>query len=158
MVEFVHCYKYSEVDLPIIMCIRMGVALVYPIYPPLFAFQREHSFEVSCLLTLLVRGSLMVRTRAVSDRLRTSNFRSRSEKTFLAVYMLRMHIVLLIAIRPSDGDVTPDGPLGAFRLEQAMSWHRISPCPFLLSSSHTPQHNYTIQNSYTYSHPNLNFL
>ena len=35
--------------------------------------------------------------------------------------MLRRHIVLLIAIRPSDGDVKPGGPLGAFREEQAMS-------------------------------------
>ena len=31
--------------------------------------------------------------------------------------MLRRHIVLLIAIRPSDGDVKPDGTL--FREEQA---------------------------------------
>ena len=33
--------------------------------------------------------------------------------------------LLLIAIRPSDGDVTPGGPLGAFRKEQAMSRHRV---------------------------------
>ena len=52
--EFVHCYKYSVVDLQIIICIRMHVTLVYPIYPPVFAFQPEHSLEVSCLLTLLV--------------------------------------------------------------------------------------------------------
>ena len=39
--EFVHCYKYSVVDLQIIMCIRRHVTLVYPIYPPLFAFQVE---------------------------------------------------------------------------------------------------------------------
>ena len=70
--------------------------------------------------------------------------------------MLRRHIVLLIAIRPSDGDVKPGGPLGAFREEQAMSWHWVSPSPFLSSSSHTTQLHYT--NSYTYSHPNLNFL
>ena len=39
--------------------------------------------------------------------------------------MLRRHIVLLIAIRPSDGDVKPGGSLGAFREEQAMNWvHR----------------------------------
>ena len=31
-----------------------------------------------------------------------------------AVSILRRHIVLLIAIRPSDGDVKPGGPLGAF--------------------------------------------
>ena len=69
--------------------------------------------------------------------------------------MLRRHIVLFIAIRPSDGDVKSGGPLGAFREEQAMSWHRVSPSPFL-SSSHTTQLHYT--NSYTYSQPNLNFL
>ena len=70
--------------------------------------------------------------------------------------MLRRHIVLLIAIRPSDGDVKPGGPLGGFREEQAMSRHRVSPSPFLSSSSHTTQLHYT--NSYTYSHLNLNFL
>ena len=39
-----------------------------------------------------------------------------------------------------------------------MSRHRVSPSPFLSSSSssHTTQKHYT--NSYTYSHPNLNFL
>ena len=66
-------------------------------------------------------------------------------------YMLRKHIILLIAIRPSDGDVKPGGPLGAFREEQAMSRQRVSPSPLHSSSSH-----YT--NSYTYSYPNLNFL
>ena len=71
-----------------------------------------------------------------------------------AVYKLRRHIILLIAIRPSDGDVKPGGPLGAFRDEQAMSRHRDSP-PFL-SSSHTTQLHYI--NSYKYSHPNLYFL
>ena len=76
----------------------------------------------------------------------------------LAVCMLRRHIVLLIAIRPSDGDVKPGGSLGAFREEQAMSRHRVSASPFLSSSSssHTTQLHYT--NSYTYNHPNLNFL
>ena len=39
--EFVDCYKYSVVDLQIIMCIRRHVTLVYPLYPPLFAFQLE---------------------------------------------------------------------------------------------------------------------
>ena len=63
---------------------------------------------------------------------------------------------MLIAIRPSDGDVKPDGLLGAFREEQAMSRHWVSPSPFLSSSSHTAQLHYT--NSYIYSHPNLNFL
>ena len=72
------------------------------------------------------------------------------------VHMLRRHIVLLIPIRPSDGDVKPGGPLGAFREELAMIRHQVSPSPFLSSSSHTPQHNYT--NSYTYNHPSLNFL
>ena len=70
--------------------------------------------------------------------------------------MLRRHIVLVIAIRPSDGDVKPGGPLGAFREEQAMSRHRVSPSPFLSSSSHTTRLHYT--NSYTYSRPNLNVL
>ena len=57
-----------------------------------------------------------------------------------AVYMLRRHIVLLIAIQLSDGDVKPGGPLGAFREEQAVSQHRVSPSPFLSSSSsHTTQ-------------------
>ena len=63
---------------------------------------------------------------------------------------------MLIAIRPSDGDVKPGGRLGAFREEQAMSRHRVSPSPFLSSSSHRTQLLYT--NIYTYSHPNLNFL
>ena len=65
-------------------------------------------------------------------------------------------VVLLIAIRLSEGDVKPGGPLGAFREEQAMSRYRVSPSPFLSSSSHTTQLHYT--NSYTYSHSNLNFL
>ena len=56
--------------------------------------------------------------------------------------MLRRHIVLLIAIRPSNGDIKPGCPLGAFREEQAMSQHRGSPSPFL-SSSHNLHHNYT---------------
>ena len=73
-----------------------------------------------------------------------------------AVCMLRRHTVLLIVIRPSDGDVTPGGPLGAFREEQAMSWHRVSPSLFLPSSSRSTQLQYT--NSFTYSHPNLDFL
>ena len=53
-------------------------------------------------------------------------------------------------------DVKPGSPLGAFREEQAISQHRVSPSHFLSSSSHTTQLHYT--NSYTYSHPNLNFL
>ena len=68
--------------------------------------------------------------------------------------MLRRHIVLLIAIRPLDGDVEPGGPLGAFREEHTMSRHRVSPSPFLSSSSSS----HTTQLHYTYSHPNLNFL
>ena len=36
--EFVHCYKYSVVDLQIIMFIRKHVTLIYPILP-LFALQ-----------------------------------------------------------------------------------------------------------------------
>ena len=39
--EFVHCYKYSVVDLQIIMCIRRHVTLVYRIYPPHIALQPE---------------------------------------------------------------------------------------------------------------------
>ena len=70
--------------------------------------------------------------------------------------MLRRHIVLFIAICPSDGNVNPGGPLGAFREEQAMSRHQVSPSPFLSSSSHTKQLHYTKR--YTYSHPNLNYL
>ena len=52
--EFVYCYKYSVVDMQIIMCIRRHVTLVYPIYPPLFAFQLEYNLDASYLLTLLV--------------------------------------------------------------------------------------------------------
>ena len=73
-----------------------------------------------------------------------------------AVCMLRRHTVLLVAIRPSDGDVKPGGPLCAFLEEQATSRHWVSPSPFLSSSAHTTELHYT--NSYTYSHPNLNFL
>ena len=61
----------------------------------------------------------------------------------------------MIVIRPSDGDVKPGGPLDAFREEQAMRRHRVSPSPFL-SSSHNTITLHT--NSYKYSHPNLNFL
>ena len=59
--EFVHCYKYSVVDLQIIMYIRRHVTLVYPIYPSLFAFQSEHNLEASCPLTLLVWARTRVR-------------------------------------------------------------------------------------------------
>ena len=43
------------------------------------------------------------------------------------VYTLRRHMVvlLLIAIRPSDWDGKPGGPLGAFGEEQAMRRHRV---------------------------------
>ena len=58
---------------------------------------------------------------------------------------------LHLAIHPSDGDVKP-----AFREEQTVSRHLVSHSSFLSSSSHTAQLLYT--NSYTYSHPNLNFL
>ena len=73
-----------------------------------------------------------------------------------AVYMLRRHIVLLIAIRPSDGDVKTGSPLVAFREDKVMRRHRVSPSPFFPSSSRTTQLHYT--NTYTYSHHNLNFL
>ena len=75
-----------------------------------------------------------------------------NSKPFRSIYVER----LLIAISPSDGDVKHGGPLGAFREEQAMSRHRVSHSPFLSSPSHTTQLHYTT--SYTYSHPNLNFL
>ena len=64
--------------------------------------------------------------------------------------------LLLITIRPSVGDVKTGGPLGVFREEQAMSWHRVSPSFFLSSPSLATQLHYP--NNYTYSHPNLNFL
>ena len=69
--------------------------------------------------------------------------------------MLRRHIVLLIAIRSSDGDIKPGGPLGAFREEQTMSRHLLPSFHY-----HRTQHNYTTQTVkfYTYSHPNLSFL
>ena len=76
-----------------------------------------------------------------------------------AVYNVEKAYSTVDSDSSSDGDVKPDGPLGAFREEQAMSWHRVSPSPFLSSSSsssHTTQLHYT--NSYTYSHPNVNFL
>ena len=80
-----------------------------------------------------------------------------NSKPFRSMYIEKAYSrQLLIAIRPSDGDVKPGGPLGAFREEQAMSRHRVSPSPFLSSSSHTTQLHYT--NSYTYSYPNLDFL
>ena len=72
--------------------------------------------------------------------------------------MLRRHIVLLIVIRPSDGDVKSGGPLGAFREEQAMSRHRGLLSPFFHHHHrHSTQHNYITQ-TVTHSHPNLNFL
>ena len=52
--EFVDCYKYSVVDLQIIMCITRHVTLVCPIYSSLFAFHAQHSLEASCMQTLLV--------------------------------------------------------------------------------------------------------
>ena len=59
-----------------------------------------------------------------------------------------------------DGDVKPGGPLGAFSRRAGYEPAPVSPSPFLSSSSssssHTTQLHYT--NSYTYSHPNLNFL
>ena len=64
--------------------------------------------------------------------------------------MLRRHIVLLIAIRPWDGDVKPSGPLGAFREEQAMSRHRVSTfsLPFIIiphSTTQTATHTVTLK-------------
>ena len=48
-----------------------------------------------------------------------------------------IHTVLLIAIRLSDGDAKPGGPLGAFREEQAKSRHRVSPSPFIINPHNT---------------------
>ena len=55
-------------------------------------------------------------------------------RLYISMYVEK-DIILLIAIRPSDGDVKPGGPLGTFREEQAMIRHRVSPSPFLSSSS-----------------------
>ena len=55
-----------------------------------------------------------------------------NSKTFRSMYVEK---------GTSDGDVKPGGPLGAFREEQAMSRHRVSPSPH----HHLTQHNYTIQ-------------
>ena len=64
--------------------------------------------------------------------------------------MLRRQIVLLIAIRLSDGDVEPGGPLGAFREEQAMSrgteFHHI---PSFNHHHHHHHHHYPTQHDYT---------
>ena len=46
-------------------------------------------------------------------------------------------------------DVKPGGPLGAFREEQTMSRYRVSPSPFLSSSSHTAQLHYTNRHTVT---------
>ena len=51
------------------------------------------------------------------------------------MYVEKAHSTVEITIHPSDGDIKPGGPLGAFREEQAMSQHRVSPSPFLSSSS-----------------------
>ena len=118
---------------------------------------------VACLpLVQPVRGSIP--GGVVNFHLKIFNLEARRggdvhfliARLYITVYMLRMHKVLLIEIRPSDGDVKPGGPLGAFREEQAVSQHRVSPSLFLSSSSLTTQLHYT--NSYPYSHPNLNFL
>ena len=63
--------------------------------------------------------------------------------------MLRRHIVLLIAIRPSDGDVKPGGPLGAFR-ERA--GYEPAPgftfsLPFIINHHH--HHHHPLQHNHT---------
>ena len=69
--------------------------------------------------------------------------------------MLSRHILLVVAIRPSDGDVKPRGPFGAFREEQAMSRHRVSPSHFLSSPNHTTQ----LQDTHTHiQSPQPDFL
>ena len=78
----------------------------------------------------------------------------------------RRHIALLIAIRPSDEDVKPGGPLGAFREEQAMSRHRVSPSPFLSSSHNNTTQTVTLTVTltstfslhYTNTHPTCNVV
>ena len=75
--------------------------------------------------------------------------------------MLRGHIVLLIAIYPSDGDVKPGGPFGAFRGEEkAISRRtRFHFLPFFHHHHHHPTlHKAISLHKHTYSHPNLNFL
>ena len=66
--------------------------------------------------------------------------------------MLRRHIVLLISIRPSDGDVKPGGPVGVFSrragYEPALGF--TFSLPFIII--------FIPHNNYTYSNPNLNFL
>ena len=67
--------------------------------------------------------------------------------------MLRRHTVPLTAIRPSDGDVKPGGPLVLFekrRLWADTGFH------LLPSFHHHPSLYFT--NTYTYSHSDLNFL
>ena len=69
-----------------------------------------------------------------------------NSKPFRSIYVEKAYSSLLLtAIRPSDGDVKPGGPLCAFHEEQAMTRHQVSPSPFHSSSSRTPQHNYTTQ-------------
>ena len=114
---------------------------------------------VSCLpLVQRVRSSIPGGVLNIHLKIFSLGARRGGDVHFLIarLYITRRHIVLFIAIRPSDGDVKPGGPLGAFREEQSMSRHRVSPSPFLSSSSNTTQLHYT--NSYIYSHPNLNFL
>ena len=76
--------------------------------------------------------------RGVNFHLKIFNFGARwgGDEHFLipntsAVHLLRRHIVLLIVICLPNGDV--------FQEEQAMSQHRVSPSPFLSSSSDTTQ-------------------
>ena len=52
-----------------------------------------------------------------------------------------MNIVLLIVIRPSDGDVKPGGPLGAFQGYEPAAGFTFS-LPFIIILT---QHNYTTQ-------------
>ena len=82
--------------------------------------------------------------------------------------MFRRHIILLIAIRPSDGDVKPSGPLGAFRLWAGTGFHLL---PFFHHHHHPTQHNNTTQtvtlavtltstfsHTYTDTHPTRNVV
>ena len=51
--------------------------------------------------------------------------------------MLGRHVVLLIAIRPSDGDVKPGGPLGAFREDYEPAPGFTFSLPFIIISHNT---------------------
>ena len=70
--------------------------------------------------------------------------------------MLRRHIELLIAIRPSDGDVKAGGPPWCFSRRAGYE-----PAPgftFYLPFIIIPHNTITLHKQLHFSHPNLNFL